>query len=343
MTSDLIRINWLGLSRMRIKIYLFQKNELDIINQWIEYHSRIVGYNNLTVVDHMSTDGSYNTLLEYAEKGVTISRYSGQYTNKGKVLTKLIKKDNCDIAIPMDTDEFLVVKQGDQLVTDPLEVRSNLEKQLTNGCLDDKNKMVSSDKIGRYQFGFIYNLANIVLYPKQEDLKYFEKTDFTKPTNELGKSFFRTDHFISTDLGNHYGQIRTGSKSTILGDIGLLHYKVRGVPHYLNKTTKAQQAFNFNKKGSNSSSGRHWRIDYDAYRLSGAEDGFKKIHLIDCDRDRDLFCHQLFPLPDRPPDIDSKLAAYESTSESESDIMISVVKQPRVWKKRVIRKVIRRI
>ena len=335
---------------MRIKIYLFQKDELDIITQWIEYHSRIVGYNNLIIVDHMSTDGSYDILLEYAKKGITVSRYNGQYTNKGKVLTGLIKKGKCDIAIPMDADEFLVVNEDKsepepvpELVSNPLKVRAELEQQLTlaSECLGEKNKSINNAKIGRYQFGFIYNLANLILYPKPEDLKYFEKIDFTKPTNELGKSFFRTKHFISTDLGNHYGQIRTGFKSVILNNIGILHYKVRGVPHYHNKTIKAQQAFNFNKKGSNSSSGRHWRIDYDAYQLSGAEEGFKKIHLYQNHKE-DLLCHQLFPLPNRSTDIDAELSEYNSIDVKPYNQIVKK-KQPRVWKKRIIKKVNRRI
>ena len=326
---------------------------MDILSQWIEYHSRIVGYNNLSVVDHMSTDGSYDILKDYAKKGVSISRYNGQYTNKGKVLTGLIKKDrnDCDIAVPMDTDEFLVIRRpnatDNSVISDPLEVRTELERVL---ALDtelylttEKNKPICNAKIGRYQFGFIYNLANKVLYPKPEELKYFEKIDFTKPTNELCKSFFRTKHFISTDLGNHYGQIRTGFKSTILASIGLLHYKVRGVPHYLNKTTKAQQAFNFNKKGSNSSSGRHWRIDYDAYQLAGAEEGFKKVHLCSVP-ESELLCHQLFPLPDRPSDTDEKLVAFQDAIVSTTTLAPPAKKkQPHVWKKRIIRKLVRRI
>ena len=334
---------------MRIKIYLFQKNELDIIKQWIEYHSRIVGYDNLTVVDHMSTDGSYDILKDYAKQGVIILRYSGQYINKGKILTGLIKKDSkvCDISVPMDADEFLVIRSSDdnRVISDPFEVRAELEKQLALEIelITKKNKPVLNTKIGRYQFGFIYNLKNNVLYPKPEDLKYFEKIDFTKPTTELSKSFFRTKHFISTDLGNHYGQIRTGFKSTILPSVGILHYKVRGVPHYLNKTTKAQQAFNFNKKGSNSSSGRHWRIDYDAYQLSGAEEGFKKIHLCQTDQS-ELLNHQLFPLPDRPTDTDERLLAFALIKEDKpTEITTIEKKQHRTWKKRVVRKLVRRI
>ncbi len=319
-----------------MKIFLFQKNELDIIDQWVEYHSRIVGYNNLVVIDHMSNDGSYQVLLKYVEHGLTLLKYNGPYVNKGKVLTGFMKKYQSDIVIPLDADEFIVCKDdiGSNIISDPLEVRKNIDK-----LVDENNRT------GRYRFGFINNLANIILYPELKDLKYFEVIDFTKPTKELGKSFFCSKYFISTDLGNHVGQIKTGSKTTITPSIGLLHYKVRGVSHYSNKTKKAQEAFNFSKKGSTSSSGRHWRIDYEAHKESGAEAGFSEIHLFKGDISQ-LLLHNLFPLPERESTIDDELEKLNINAKNhgpETTKLAKSPKVPRVWKKRVQKKRIKKL
>jgi hypothetical protein len=298
-----------------MKIYLFQKNELDIIEEWIEYHSKIVGYDGIVIVDHMSDDGSYQLIEKYINRGLTLIKYKGPYTNKGKVLSNYIRKYPSEIVIPLDADEFVVYELDGTIISDPLKVREELltlleSKSKSESEPDQKHsskgrtiiesqkrkKSTTNNKTGRYIFGFIYNLVNLKLYPEKEDLKYFEKIDFTKPTNELGKSFFRSSCFISTDLGNHWGKIKTDTTTKIASTIGLLHYKVRGVPHYSNKTKKSGTAFNFSKKGSSSSSGKHWRIDYDAYHKSGAEKGFETIHLYKGDIN-DLTIHQLFPLP----------------------------------------------
>jgi hypothetical protein len=84
---------------------------------------------------------------------------------------------------------------------------------------------------------------------------------------------------MSTDLGNHVGTITRGSRTYFTKNLGILHFKVRGLPHYITKTAKAKEAFNFTKKGSNSVCGRHWRKDYDSLKIHGAEEGFTNLYM----------------------------------------------------------------
>ena len=36
---------------MKIKLFTMVKNEDDIVEQWIQYHGKLFGYNNLSIVD----------------------------------------------------------------------------------------------------------------------------------------------------------------------------------------------------------------------------------------------------------------------------------------------------
>ena len=87
-----------------IKIFVFEKNEIDILKDWIDYHAKIVGYENIVVIDHKSDDGSFNLAKSYQDRGLTAIRYTGPYTNKGAQMTHEMKKfrENSSILIPLD-------------------------------------------------------------------------------------------------------------------------------------------------------------------------------------------------------------------------------------------------
>lgn len=93
-----------------IKIYTMQKNESDILEEWILYHSKITDISNIYIIDNISTDKSIDILLKYKNKGLNI--YTENYTDykkKGLYILQLIKhtSSNNDIVIPLDIDEFI--------------------------------------------------------------------------------------------------------------------------------------------------------------------------------------------------------------------------------------------
>ena len=88
-------------------IFLFQKNEDDILTEWIEHHAKIVGgYSGITIVDHKSTDRSVEILNKYNKLGVNVRWYTGDYKNKGKILTEEMNKykNHVKLLIPLDAD-----------------------------------------------------------------------------------------------------------------------------------------------------------------------------------------------------------------------------------------------
>jgi len=89
-----------------------QKDEDDILEDWILYHGYLFGFDNLYIIDNESkpTTKCLDILKKYQKLGLHWSQES-DYTKKGFYLCQLIKNtaDQCDIAIPLDIDEFIAI------------------------------------------------------------------------------------------------------------------------------------------------------------------------------------------------------------------------------------------
>ena len=90
-----------------IKLFTMVKDEVDIAEDWIQYHGTIFGFHNLYIVDNMSTDGTYELIQKYVEKGVNMFRHH-DYKEKGNIMKQLITHNKSIIAFPLDIDEFIV-------------------------------------------------------------------------------------------------------------------------------------------------------------------------------------------------------------------------------------------
>lgn len=95
---------------VRVKIYCMQKDEDDILENWIIYHSYLFGIDNIYIIDNYSGQLSLNILKKYEKLGLHWSQMP-DYSKKGDYLHILIKKnaDECDLAIPLDIDEFIAI------------------------------------------------------------------------------------------------------------------------------------------------------------------------------------------------------------------------------------------
>ncbi len=86
-----------------------QKNEDDILEKWILYHSSIVGIENIHLIDNGSNQKSLDILDKYKNKGLNVY-YRDDYKKKGDYIYELISINNKihrHIAIPLDIDEFI--------------------------------------------------------------------------------------------------------------------------------------------------------------------------------------------------------------------------------------------
>lgn len=100
----------------QIKLFCMQKDEEDILDEWILYHSYLFGIENIHIIDNHSEQQSQNILNYYKQKGLNVYTRS-DYSKKGDYLCELIK-ENCndyDIAIPLDLDEFIGIVNIDNV------------------------------------------------------------------------------------------------------------------------------------------------------------------------------------------------------------------------------------
>src|SRR2546428_13637720 len=94
----------------RIKVFCMQKDEDDILTEWILYHAHLFGMNNLYIIDNHSGRQSKSILEKYKAQGLNVFERS-DYAKKGDYLFEMIREtvNDHDIAIPLDMDEFIGV------------------------------------------------------------------------------------------------------------------------------------------------------------------------------------------------------------------------------------------
>ena len=81
---------------MKIKVFAFQKDENDILEDWLSYHSYLFGKENIYLIDHNSKHSK--SIIK--DSGVNMINFSGPFAhNKGLQLTKAMNdnKNSCEI------------------------------------------------------------------------------------------------------------------------------------------------------------------------------------------------------------------------------------------------------
>lgn len=92
-----------------MKIFTMVKGENDIVEDWVNYHGTIFGYNNIYVIDNYSKDGTYETLIKLKNKyNINVIRLP-DYKKKGEYMTFLLRYfSKNEVVFPIDIDEFIV-------------------------------------------------------------------------------------------------------------------------------------------------------------------------------------------------------------------------------------------
>jgi hypothetical protein len=99
---------------MKIIIATMVKDEDDIIEEWIQYHGKIFGYENLIIIDNCSTDNTYELCKKYLDRGIKLD-VRDNYLKKGDYMTEIKNNNPCDFFIPIDIDEFIVYYKDGEL------------------------------------------------------------------------------------------------------------------------------------------------------------------------------------------------------------------------------------
>jgi hypothetical protein len=254
--------------RKDIQIFLFQKDEKEVLPDWLQYHSFLFGVSNIHVIDHNSTnDMVCKTLALYSKCGAKVTSYNGSFKDKRNQLTGAMLHRKSSFLIPLDVDEFIVSSKKD--------IHGNITK------LNIDRNMISNEILhapidGRkYKFGgshaVKHNLtqcnadlnrtSSVNISTERRVLKggYAEVKSHLK--RAFDKTFFYSDGFISTDQGNHFGAVKH-DKGTAPGvkhirvdnmhqyfysmpSLVLLHYTATSYVHLKEKYIRAAKAYGF--------------------------------------------------------------------------------------------------
>ena len=198
---------------MIIKIFTMVKDEVDIINDWINYYGNIFGYENLYIIDNLSTDGTYENILSFLKKNIHINVFrTNYYINKGVYMKQLIEEyaNNECYCFPVDSDEFVVYydKEKNSIYTDKKLILQYFE---------------NLPVVNLYKMNYILSLITEPEGYKRATVEcnYGSYLNYGKEA----KSFFRKDLYKGEIChGNHYP-----NNEYLLTDLCLIHFHHRNL------------------------------------------------------------------------------------------------------------------
>jgi hypothetical protein len=108
--------------KSRLKILLKTKDDPYFLEPWIQHHARIAGLGNLVIFDNMSTNAQVLSIYEQYRDRVPIIQYDGHHDaiphSKHYPAMYDCMKQSCEFYAFLDTDEFLVLIDGDTCACD---------------------------------------------------------------------------------------------------------------------------------------------------------------------------------------------------------------------------------
>lgn len=197
-----------------VKIFTVTKNETDLIEDFIVYHGKLIGYENIIVIDNCSTCktvlGIYKKYQKHGVNVVNERSYTGG--GQGKAFTKHMKlyKKTCTFLIGLDTDEFINMKRMDLFKTLSFLVPKKSTKFRVTRYMSSIPDILSS------------NYVNQKVQRPAIDITSFIREKASPP-----KYFFRSSAFVSTVNGCHDGKTCPGNITEDV-DIEYIHFHSTG-------------------------------------------------------------------------------------------------------------------
>ena len=219
----------------KVKIILFQKDEHELLPDWIRYHAWLFGRDSIHIIDHKSDNKTMDIIKD---NGIKYNIYEGHFGDKYKELTRVMKnfKKKYDILIPIDSDEFVAYSENKVL---------------------DINREKIQDKINRLPNDFRYKFSEwrAVDYKEkyEDDLIDMNKFHLCNQ-GKHSKTFFPAKQFMSTDQGNHLGSISSSENKWIDSGLCMIHFHTRGYLKYKEKMIRGKKAYGIRRTG-----GTHYR------------------------------------------------------------------------------------
>lgn len=290
--------------KVKVAIFMMQKNESALLESWIRYHGYLVGLENLYIYDNGSEDNSIaNTLEHYQKLGVNVETKFNQkahFERKGELFCEKIKalqssKSKYDFFIPLDCDEFLAfLDEEGNVSTD----RSGLERVLEK-------------YVGRQELLLIESQY----YNSVVSDSWFSKQPYRK-------CFFYKNTIESLDVGFHWGKVRESNEERITR---LVHFHFHNKPFSIGKQHATEKLkgrikdFNIDTIKSYKGAGLHLLRFFTQDELSYIKNQVKQKHYKSLAL-KNKFCELgiAWPYADSLPDARRKVSFSESNFPSKA-------------------------
>lgn len=197
---------------MKVILATMVKDEVDIVEHWINYHGKLFGYENLFIVDNMSSDGTHTLCKKYRDKyGLNLKKHPN-YLEKGNEMKKIYLENDCDIFFPIDIDEFVVFYDR------------NVNK-IRLSTINKYLKKLISQKGNQYNYFKCDYINPRKTYESNHVIQKFRHATLCDTYGNSRKTFIYTKNLendIRIDHGNHMGHV-----DYFVCDICLVHYHCR--------------------------------------------------------------------------------------------------------------------
>ncbi len=198
-----------------MRLFVWKDNE-DILPFWLEYHSALVGIENIVLLDNYSDESSEtpHILRKWIKKGLKVEWDQGPYTIKGQLTHTAFKKHfpKVDIGIPLDIDEIVVgFKDGSPVPT---------KRAFHEGIEDFWKSSIGCGALTQYYPTCCNDVSDTV--------ETVDRAIHLVYSTKIGKKMFRIGQVKDIDHGNHHISLKNENECVDAPlSLGLLHYHYR--------------------------------------------------------------------------------------------------------------------
>jgi hypothetical protein len=223
------------------KVFTVTKDEYDLIEDFINYHSYLFGVNNVYIIDNGSTHLKVLDVYDkFISKGGTIYKHL-DYTNTGQdvAFTNFmnIHKNECKYLFGINTDEFICLNN----------VNNSCDRNTIIEYLENLPDDITMLHISKYLHSVVVDIENEnyinnkIEYPCR-NINYFKIEDSGVWYH---KCFYKANSFINTSVGNgsHIGV--TLNEKISLSEISYYHYNSTGTRRLYERAYNTMLGFNY--------------------------------------------------------------------------------------------------
>jgi hypothetical protein len=246
----------------QVKVVVFQKDESELMSDWLQYHSHIFGIHNLHIIDNGSNDILLCKLLALFEAcGAKVDTHTGSFSTKASVVSDALRKATQTFVVPLDADEFIVhYDEADKDYNYGFS-RERILDQFNALPRDGRKYKFRASHPVRYPQKVC--IDTMTLHRSNATYRRAAHPGFAGPAQypaPMYKTFYLRDGFLGTDQGNHHGfaandQGHHGSNDPVVianfdkyfanATLSLLHFWVSSYQSMKAKMVRGQHAYHY--------------------------------------------------------------------------------------------------